>query len=88
MNPISNHHPLGDANVYHFISFLVNVMFLFLVNTVKLTPGLETNSYLLFLHSRRMSKVHAKYLLEIEDGINTGLILNFINLAFYMYITS
>ena len=40
MNPISNHHLLGDANVYYFTSFLVTVMFLFLVNTVKLAPGL------------------------------------------------
>ena len=39
MNPIFN--PLGDANVYHFTSFLVNLnMFLFLVSTLKLTPGL------------------------------------------------
>ena len=40
MNHMSNYHPLGDANVYHLTSFLVNVMFLFLVNTVNLTPGL------------------------------------------------
>ena len=40
MNPMSNYHPLGDANVYHLTSFLVNIMFLFLVNTVNLTPGL------------------------------------------------
>ena len=32
-----------------------------------------------------MSKIHAKYLLEIEDNINAGLILNFFNFAFYMY---
>ena len=40
MNPMSNHRPLGDANVYHLTSFFVKVMFLFLVNTVNLTPGL------------------------------------------------
>ena len=35
MNPMSKHHPLGDATVYHLTSYLLNVMFLFLVNTVK-----------------------------------------------------
>ena len=77
MNPISNHHPLGDANVYHFTSFLVNVMFLFLVNTVKLTPGL-CRLLLVVFYSRRLSKIHVKYMLEIEDSINAGLILNFL----------
>ena len=93
MNPMSNHHPLGDANAYHLTSFLVNVMFLFLVNTVNLTPGLYKlwNSYLLFLYSRGMSKIHAKCVLkiafmeEIEDSINARLILDFVNLPFYMY---
>ena len=32
-----------------------------------------------------MSKIHAKYLLEIEDSINAGLVLNFFSFAFYMY---
>ena len=40
MNPMSHHHPLGDANVYHLRFFFVKVMILFLVNTVNLTPGL------------------------------------------------
>ena len=78
MNPMSNHHPLGDVNVYHLTSFLVNVMFLFVVNTVNLTPG-----YLLFLYSRGMSKIRAKCVLkiafmkEIEDSTNARLILDF-----------
>ena len=53
MSPTSKHHPLGDANVYHLTSFLVNIMFLFLVNTVKLTSGLY-GLLLLFLYSRRL----------------------------------
>ena len=32
-----------------------------------------------------MSKMHAKCLLGIEDSINARLILNFFNLAFYLY---
>ena len=58
-------------------------MFLFLVNTVKWTPGLCTLLPVV-LYSKRMSKVHAKYLLEIEDSINARLILNFFNLAFFI----
>ena len=69
MNPISNHHPLGDANVYHFTSFLVNVMFLFLVNTVKLTPGLCRLLPVVF-------ELKIAFMEEIEDSINARLILD------------
>ena len=65
-------------------------MFLLLVNTVNLTPGL----YRLlpgFFCSRGMSKIHANCVLkiafmkEIEDSINARLILDFFNLPFFMY---
>ena len=78
MNPISNHHPLGDANVYHFTSFLFNVNFFVSSKHCKVDTWYGLCRLLpVVLYSRRMFKIHTKYLLEIEDSINAGLILNF-----------
>ena len=86
MNPISTTNSLGNANVYNFTFLSGNVMFLFLVvNTVKLTHDLCRLLPVVF-YCGRMSKIHAKRFLEIDDSINAKLILNFlIWLNFYMY---
>ena len=80
MNPISNHRPLGDANACHCYVCISS-------KHCKVDTWFMQTLTCCFciLGARRMSKIPAKCLLEIEDSNNARLILNFFNLAFYIY---